>query len=62
MICYVIKNSEGKYFKNLIFFGLEDYWGDISEATTWRSDNYPKNICPPSCKVVKVEIREVEDE
>lgn len=75
MICYAIKNELGHYRKTqTIQLGNsdEDYgeyedinWVDLFEATFYDDYNYAKCMCQSqcnSCKVVKVEIREVKDE
>lgn len=61
MICYVIKNEEGKYLE------IDDPFGDyfvkeINCATLFSVFKFAKKYCPRYGKVVKVEVREVEDE
>lgn len=70
MICYAIKNNKGKYFA--IEQDYKHYWEDRIDfayffrelsglnskkaAEAYRDNRYP------DCKVVKVEIKEVEDD
>ena len=68
MICYVIKNDKGKYFA--IGQDYKHYWTTIDFAYFFRelSGLNPKKAAEayrdnryPDCKVVKVEIKEIED-
>lgn len=64
MICYAIKN-ENKYYKN-----SKNHWtNDVGKCTLWKEEHKVYwfifscfLMSLPNCKVVKVEIREVEDE
>ena len=68
MICYVIKNKEGKYLG--ICQGYEHYWTTIDFTFFFRElpRHNPKKAAEdfrdnryPYCKVVKVEIKEIEE-
>ena len=68
MICYVIKNDNGKYLA--ISGNYTHYWTTIDFAYYFRElPGYnPKETAEefrdnhyPDCKIVKVEIREIED-
>lgn len=70
MICYAIKNEEGKYL-GIARDVYDHYWTEIEWAHLFRDVNgYSaknqagdfRNTYYPNCKVVKVEIREVKDE
>lgn len=68
MICYAIKNNDGEYLA--IGQGYVHYWTTIDFAYYFRelqgcnakdmAEEY-KNSCYPNCKVVKVEIKEIEE-
>lgn len=69
MICYAIKNNSGKYLA--IGQLYEHYWTTIDFAYFFRElpRHNPKELAEefrdnhyPNCKVVKVEIKEIEDE
>lgn len=78
MIRYVIKNKKGKYFRGLSSYPIEhtkslgllpffdqdlDYAKFYTkEETVNRIYNKLKNDYGEDCKVVKVELKEVEDE
>lgn len=68
MICYAIKNDEGKYLA--MRQGYEHYWTTIDFADLFRGvqGHNPKKSAEayrdsyyPDCKVVKVEIKEIEE-
>lgn len=68
MICYAIKNDKGKYLA--INQNYEHYWTTIDFAYYFREipKHNPKERAEefrdnhyPNCKVVKVEIKEVEE-
>lgn len=59
MICYAIKNEEGKYLEIDDPFG-DDFVKKINYATLFSDFEFAKTYCPRYGKVVKVEIREVE--
>lgn len=68
MICYAIKNDKGEYLA--IGQGYEHYWTTIDFAFFFRElpRHNPKKAAEdfrdnsyPDCKVVKVEIKEIEE-
>ena len=62
MICYAIKNDKGKYLA--ISEDYNRYWIGLGSAFYFTSrklaERYGDTYCP-DCKVVKVEIKEIED-
>lgn len=70
MICYAIKNEEGKYL-GIASNSFDHYWTTIEWAYYWRdvdgvlgkdnAENF-RDREYSNCKVVKVEIKEVDDE
>lgn len=59
MICYMVKNKQEKYL-NVDLIGEWNYTS-IENASTFNDYQLAKCYCPSDCKVVKVEIREVEE-
>lgn len=71
MICYAIKNDKGEYLA--IGQDYKGYWTTIDFAYYFRELGLPnhnpkkeaedyRDIHYPYCKVVKVEIKEIEDD
>lgn len=58
MICYVIKNKEDKY---LCIDELKWYFTAIENASNFNDYNLALCYCPSNCKVVKAEIKEIEE-
>lgn len=57
MICYMVKNKECQY---LCVDALEWCFTAIENASTFNDYQLAECYCPSDCKVVKVEIKEIE--
>lgn len=62
MVCYAIKNELGQYLGITTDCNYY-YWTDIEYCYFFREKDIAnfKKLCYPDCKVVKVEIKEIED-
>lgn len=65
MICYVIKNEEGRYYcHNTIKWTKKikncKMWENKEEVISFL--NYREDLQSLGCKVVKIKIEEIEDE
>lgn len=59
MICYMVKNKQEKYL-NVDLIG-EWHYTSIENASTFNYYQLAECYCLSDCKVVKVEIREIEE-
>lgn len=58
MICYMVKNNQGKFLNVDL---IEWHYTSIENASTFNDYQLAECYCTSDCKVVKVEIKVVEE-